>query len=85
MRILITGGAGFIGCNLAAACIRAGHQVTIYDNLSRRGSSANLTWLKGQFGDSFAIEVASSLGLFPELIERAKSLSGSQNPNSPNS
>ena len=30
-------------------------------------------------GDSFAIEVASSLGLFPELIERAKNLSGSQN------
>lgn len=30
-------------------------------------------------GDSFAIEVAASLGLAPELIERAKSLSGSQN------
>lgn len=30
-------------------------------------------------GDSFAIEVASSLGLQPELINRAKSLSGSQN------
>ncbi len=57
MRILITGGAGFIGCNLTAACIRAGHQVTIYDNLSRRGSSANLTWLKGQFGESFAIDL----------------------------
>ena len=30
-------------------------------------------------GDSFAIEVASSLGLLPELIDRAKTLSGSQN------
>ncbi|OQA45287.1 MAG: CDP-paratose 2-epimerase [Chloroflexi bacterium ADurb.Bin325] len=57
MRILITGGAGFIGCNLAAACIRAGHQVTIFDNLSRRGSSANLAWLREQFGDSFAVDV----------------------------
>lgn len=57
MRILITGGAGFIGCNLAAACIRAGHQITIFDNLSRRGSSANLAWLKGQFGDSFTIDL----------------------------
>jgi CDP-paratose 2-epimerase len=46
MRVLITGGAGFIGCNLAEACIRAGHTVTVYDNLSRRGSEANLTWLR---------------------------------------
>jgi CDP-paratose 2-epimerase len=45
VRILITGGAGFIGCNLADACIRAGHQVTLYDNLSRPGSEANLQWL----------------------------------------
>lgn len=50
MRILITGGAGFIGCNLADACIRAGHNVTIFDNLSRRGSEANLKWLQSQHG-----------------------------------
>lgn len=50
MRILITGGAGFIGCNLAAASIRAGHRVTLFDNLSRRGSDANLAWLQEQFG-----------------------------------
>ena len=46
MADLITGGAGFIGCNLAAACIRAGHHVTVFDNLSRRGSDANLAWLR---------------------------------------
>jgi len=46
MRVLITGGAGFIGCNLAAACIGAGHRVTVFDNLSRRGSPANLSWLR---------------------------------------
>ncbi len=50
MRILITGGVGFIGCNLASACIRAGHAVTLFDNLSRRGSAANLTWLRGLYG-----------------------------------
>lgn len=54
MRIFITGGAGFIGCNLADACIRAGHQVALYDNLSRRGSEANLRWLRARHGnDSF--------------------------------
>ncbi len=34
MRILITGGAGFIGSHLADALLAAGHDVTIIDNLS---------------------------------------------------
>lgn len=51
MRILITGGAGFIGCNLAAACIDGGHEVTLLDNLSRRGSDANLAWLRERHGE----------------------------------
>ena len=55
MRILITGGAGFIGCNLAAHFIRAGHAVTLFDNLSRGGSAANLAWLRDQFGETFTL------------------------------
>jgi CDP-paratose 2-epimerase len=51
MRILITGGAGFIGCNLADRCLGEGHQVTLLDNLSRRGSEANLAWLNGRHGE----------------------------------
>lgn len=46
MNILITGGAGFIGCNAAARFIKKGHKVSIYDNLSRPGTSRNLAWLK---------------------------------------
>ncbi len=45
MRILITGGAGFIGCNLAQRLLQRGHTIIVYDNLSRRGTSANLNWL----------------------------------------
>jgi CDP-paratose 2-epimerase len=55
MRILITGGAGFIGSNLSAHFIRAGHAVTIFDNFSRRGAEANLAWLREAFGDHFAL------------------------------
>jgi CDP-paratose 2-epimerase len=55
MHILITGGAGFIGCNLAAHFIRAGQTVTIFDNLSRRGSAANIAWLRDQFGEAFTL------------------------------
>ncbi len=46
MRILITGGAGFIGSNAAAHFLRKGWDVTIYDNLSRRGAKKNLDWLR---------------------------------------
>lgn len=46
MQILITGGAGFIGCNLAHRMLCRGHTVTIYDNLSRPRTPYNLAWLK---------------------------------------
>lgn len=53
MRILITGGAGFIGCNLADRLIASGHQVTLFDNLSRRGTQKNLEWLRLRHGERF--------------------------------
>ncbi|MBN2517875.1 MAG: SDR family NAD(P)-dependent oxidoreductase [Candidatus Altiarchaeota archaeon] len=44
--ILITGGAGFVGSNLADNFLRKGDSVTIYDNFSRSGSERNAEWLK---------------------------------------
>ena len=38
MNILITGGCGFVGSNIAVALSQKGHRVTCLDNLSRRGS-----------------------------------------------
>jgi len=43
---LITGGAGFIGTNLAHRLLEAGHDVMIFDNLSRKGVEQNLAWLQ---------------------------------------
>ena len=34
MKILVTGGAGFIGSRIATQLIAAGHSVTVFDNLS---------------------------------------------------
>ena len=48
MRIVITGGAGFIGCNLAARLLARGHHVTILDNLSRPRTPHNMSWLYSQ-------------------------------------
>ncbi len=45
MKIFITGGAGFIGSNAAHHFAAQGHQITLYDNLSRVGGQANLDWL----------------------------------------
>ncbi len=53
MKILITGGAGFIGVNCADHYLSQGHQVIIFDNLSRKGGELNLPWLRERHGDSF--------------------------------
>ncbi len=49
-RYLVTGGAGFIGCNYVARLLERGEEVTIYDNLSRQGTKRNLKWLQDAFG-----------------------------------
>ena len=41
MKIIVTGGAGFIGSHIVDACLRAGHDIEIIDNLST-GSSENI-------------------------------------------
>ena len=51
MHYLITGGAGFIGSNYAHRLLARGDRVTVYDNLSRCGATANLDWLGETFGD----------------------------------
>jgi CDP-paratose 2-epimerase len=49
--ILITGGAGFIGTNLANRLLNEGKRVIIYDNLSRKGVENNLKWLLSMHPD----------------------------------
>jgi len=49
MKILITGGAGFIGCNSSKYFLDHGHDVTIFDNFSRKGTESNLKWLKESY------------------------------------
>jgi len=48
MKLLITGGCGFLGSNLASHAIKRGDDVTVFDNLHRSGSVENLGWLRGQ-------------------------------------
>ncbi|MBN1169544.1 GDP-mannose 4,6-dehydratase [Candidatus Micrarchaeota archaeon] len=48
MKILITGGLGFLGSNLAHENLKRGHETIIMDNLSRDGTNSNLAWLEQQ-------------------------------------
>ncbi|TCU09675.1 NAD-dependent epimerase/dehydratase family protein [Rhizobium sullae] len=49
--IVIAGGCGFIGCNVADSFLRQHEDVIVLDNLSRPGVDQNLRWLKDNHGD----------------------------------
>ena len=49
--VLITGGCGFIGCNLADRLASQGHHVVALDSFARAGVHENATWLKSRHGD----------------------------------
>ncbi len=55
--ILITGGAGFIGSNLAHRLLSEGRPVLVYDNLSRPGVEQNLRWLIDTHGARLSYEI----------------------------
>lgn len=48
MKLLITGGCGFLGSNLASYAMENGYELTLFDNLYRAGSITNLSWLKAK-------------------------------------
>jgi CDP-paratose 2-epimerase len=58
---LITGGAGFIGANLAYRLLSAGERVLLLDNLSRPHVARNVAWLRDCFGPRAELHLASVL------------------------
>jgi CDP-paratose 2-epimerase len=72
---LITGGAGFIGTNLAKHLLSHSRRVTVFDNFSRAGSEDNAGWLKQRYGDRVTIvkgDVRWPGEAFSELVEQAE-------------
>ncbi|HYH08816.1 MAG TPA: NAD-dependent epimerase/dehydratase family protein [Thermoanaerobaculia bacterium] len=58
--VLITGGCGFVGTNLADRLLREGHRVCVYDNLSRPGVERNLAWLRETHGSNVIAKIADT-------------------------
>src|SRR3954454_1221625 len=68
--ILITGGAGFIGSNLADRLAGDGHRILIYDALSRPGVERNLAWLNMRHG-RLVTHIAGDVRDEDELVRAA--------------
>jgi UDP-glucose 4-epimerase len=69
LRVLITGGAGFIGSHLAEALLNRGDEVFVLDNLST-GSIDNIGHLKGHPRFHYSIDSVTNEPLLAELIDR---------------
>jgi CDP-paratose 2-epimerase len=65
--VLITGGCGFIGCNIADRLAERGDGVLVLDNLVRAGVRENAQWLKSRHGDRITISVADVRDSIPVI------------------
>jgi UDP-glucose 4-epimerase len=70
MRILITGGAGFIGSHLAEALLHDGHEVFVLDDLST-GSIDNIAHIKADPHFHYSIDSVFNEPVVAELVDRA--------------
>ena len=70
MRVLITGGAGFVGSHLAEALLSRGDEVFVLDNLST-GSIHNIAHLKEHARFHYTIDSITNEPLLAELVDRA--------------
>lgn len=74
--VLITGGAGFIGTNLADRLASSGQRVLLFDNLSRAGVEKNLLWLSRKHGDlvEFRRGDTRDLASVKQVVQRASTV-----------
>lgn len=72
MKLLITGGCGFLGSNLAAHALSQGIELCVFDSLYRHGSQSNLQWLREQGRFDFVHGDIRNANDVLRVIERIK-------------
>jgi CDP-paratose 2-epimerase len=72
MKYLVTGGCGFVGCNIAARLIERGERVAVFDNMSRAGTAENLQWLQSLGAVDFIKGDTREEGSVLELMRKTK-------------
>lgn len=72
MKLLITGGCGFLGSNLAAHALFQGIDLCVFDSLYRHGSQSNLQWLRSQGRFDFVHGDIRNANDVRRVIERFK-------------
>jgi CDP-paratose 2-epimerase len=74
--VLVTGGSGFIGSNLAHRLLREGREVVLLDSLVRPGVEANARWLEDDFGARVRLVIGDTRDapLVRELVENASAV-----------
>ena len=70
MKLLVTGGCGFLGSNLADAALQRGDDVTLLDNLSRTGSEQNRAWLETRGQHEFVHADVRHAEIVSDLVKR---------------
>ena len=70
MKVLITGGAGFIGSHLVDACIQRGDQVSVIDDLST-GNRDNLTHVEGHPNFVLTIDDVQNQAVLAKLVDQS--------------
>src|SRR5262249_5252436 len=74
MHILVTGGAGYIGSATAALFLKAGHQLTVFDNLIRGHREAipnGAAFVQGDLADRAALDTLFQMGNFDAVAHFA--------------
>jgi CDP-paratose 2-epimerase len=74
--VLITGGAGFVGTNLADRLLESGRPVVVYDSLSRPGTEENLKWLRHKHGRGVEVVISDvrDVGALRPVVGRASAV-----------
>ncbi|AFL53646.1 CDP-paratose 2-epimerase [Sinorhizobium fredii] len=74
--VLVVGGSGFLGCNVADSFLRDGEKVIVLDNLSRPGVERNLQWLIENHGSAVHAEIADirDLAAIEPVFKEAKAI-----------